>query len=187
MSTEVVREELHHRQIDLRFYSRSDGLYEVEGRLIDTKTHAFKRQLSTEDTPAGDPIHDIQVRLVLDETLMVHDAIAIMDATPFATCTGAANTLSPLKGMRIGQGWNSRIREHLAGAASCTHILELLGPMATTAFQGMAPKRLALINDPTSEQQRKAKVNSCFAYAGHREVVAQLWPHLHVPSQEKLP
>ena len=187
MSTEVVREELHHRQIDLRFYSRSDGLYEVEGRLIDTKTLPFKRQLSPVDTPAGAPIHNILVRLIVDETLLVHDAVAIMNATPFDTCTGAATTLAPLKGLRIGQGWNTRIREHLSGAASCTHIPELLGPMATTAFQGLAPMRLALINDPANEQQRKAKVNSCFAYAAHREVVAQLWPHLHVPSPDKLP
>ncbi|MDB5890764.1 MAG: hypothetical protein JWP47_1595, partial [Polaromonas sp.] len=44
MAQEVAREEIHHRQVDLRFYGRSDGLYEVVGRLVDTKSQPFRRQ-----------------------------------------------------------------------------------------------------------------------------------------------
>lgn len=181
MAHPVEREELHHRQIDLRFFRRTDGLYEVEGRLVDTKRHAFRRQLHHEDIPAGDPVHDIMVRLVIDDALLVHDAVSVMQTTPFATCLGATSTLGPLKGLRIGEGWIKRVRERLGGAASCTHIVELLGPMASTAFQGLAPQRIARINEPHNEAMRLAKVNSCFAYAAEREVVAQLWPHLHRP------
>lgn len=175
------REELHHRQIDLRFYRRADGLYEVEGRLLDTKREPFRRQLAQQDTPPGTPIHDIVVTLVVDEDLCVHDAWARMAATPFGICPGAADTLAPLKGLSMARGWNKRVRELLGGAASCTHIVELMGPMATTAFQGLAPRRLAKINLPGSEAQRQAKVDSCYAYGAQREVVAQLWPHLHRP------
>ena len=46
--------------------------------------------------------------------------------------------------------------------------------MATTALQ-----RLARINNPENDAQRRAKVDSCYAYAAEREVVAQLWPDLH--------
>ncbi len=182
------REALHHRQIDLRFYRRTDGLYDIEGRLVDTKSHPFRRQLTPEDTPPGVPIHDITVRLVIDEALLVHDAQAWMAATPFAVCGGATQTLVQLKGLRIGKGWNSQVRALLGGAASCTHIVELLGPMATTAFQGLAPQRIAEVNQPGNETQRQAKVDSCYAYAAQREVVAQLWPHLHRPvSTDKEP
>ncbi|KQP23333.1 DUF2889 domain-containing protein [Pseudorhodoferax sp. Leaf267] len=177
----MKREELHHRQIDLRFYRRGDGHYEVVGRLLDTKSHPFRRQLAAGDTPPGTPIHDIAVHLVIDEDMLVHDAFASMEATPFTVCPGATGTLAPLKGLSLRNGWNRQVRELLGGAASCTHIVELLGPMATTAFQGLAPKRLAEINLPGSEAQRLAKVDSCYAYAGEREVVAQLWPHLHRP------
>ncbi|MPM41803.1 hypothetical protein SDC9_88462 [bioreactor metagenome] len=172
------REELHHRQIDLRFYRRRDGLYEVEGRLVDTKQHAFRRQLCAEDTPPGAPLHDITVTLVIDGDMRVIDAMACMRTTPFEVCTGATHTLAPLKGLQLGAGWNRKVRDLLKGAASCTHIVELLGPMATTAFQGLAPQRLAALNDPANEHLHRARVNSCFAYADHREVVAQLWPHL---------
>jgi len=184
MSADVEREEIHHRRIDLRFYSRSDGLYEVEGRLVDTKSHPFRRQLADEDMPTGVPLHDIVVRLVIDEAMLVHDARAVMQATPFTVCAGAVNTLAPLKGLNISAGWNKRVRDLLGGAASCTHIVELLGPMATTAFQGLAPQRLARINAPGNEHERAGKVDSCYAYAAEREVVAQLWPQLHRPASE---
>jgi len=180
----IEREELHHRQVDLRFYRRSDGLYEVTGKLVDRKTHPFKRQLAAEPTPPGTPVHDITVSLVLDEDLVVQDASAVMDVTPYRVCPGATGTLAPLKGLQIGAGWNRKVRDLLGGAASCTHIAELLGPMATTAYQGLAPKRMAAINNPGNEKQRLAKVNSCYAYAAHREVVARLWPELHVPQQD---
>jgi Protein of unknown function (DUF2889) len=181
---DVEREEMHHRQIDLRFYKRSDGLFEVEGRLVDTKTHPFRRQLASEDTLPGTALHDITVRLVLDDSLHVRDAVAFMPVTPFAVCTGATKTLTVLKGLRIGAGWNKRVRELLGGAASCNHIAEMLGPMATVALQGLAPQRQAAFNDPANEALRLGKVNSCFAYAAHREVVARLWPHLHKPSAD---
>ncbi len=179
MSVEPDREEIHHRQVDLRFYKRSDGLYEVEGRLLDTKSHPFRRQLADDDMPPGTPLHDIVVRLVIDENMQVHDVQASMQATPFAVCTGAGETLRPLRGLSIGAGWNKRVRELLGGAASCTHIVELLGPMATTAFQGLAPQRLARMNSPGYDSERAGKVNSCYAYSDQREVVARLWPHLH--------
>lgn len=170
----VTREELHHRDVDLRFFRRSDGLFEVEGRLVDTKSHPFRRLLAEKDTPSGQHLHDITVRLVLDSELQVHAADAEMRATPFKICAGAAGTLQPLVGLRIGAGWNKHVRELLGGAASCTHIVELLGPMATTAIQGLAPQRMATIDDPGNDAQRRSWVDSCYAFAADREVVARL-------------
>ncbi|MEP6601934.1 MAG: DUF2889 domain-containing protein, partial [Nitrospirota bacterium] len=102
MSTDAVtREELHHREVDLRFFRRSDGLFEVEGRLIDTKSHPFRRLLTEIDAPPGQHLHDITVRLVLDSELQVHAANAEMRATPFNICPGAAGALQSLAGLRI--------------------------------------------------------------------------------------
>ena len=177
MADEITRQELHHRQIDLRFFQRSDGLYEVEGHLVDRKTLPFRRLLQDRDMPAGAALHDILVRLVVDDSLLVHDASATMSATPFGICPEAANTLAPLKGLRIGAGWNKRVRELLGGAASCTHIVEILGPMATTVHQGLAPQRLARMTLAGSNEQQ-SKIDSCYAYGRDREVVARLWPNL---------
>jgi hypothetical protein len=173
MSTE--RRELHHRQIDMRFFQLADGLFEIEGRLVDRKTLPFRRLLHESDIPAGTALHDIVVRLIVDESLLVHEASASYAASPFQICREAANTLAPLKGLRIGEGWNKRVRELLKGAASCTHIVELLGPMATTAIQGLAPQRLARMAQPGNEEM-KSRIDSCYAYGKDREVVAKLWP-----------
>jgi hypothetical protein len=178
------REEIHRRQIDLRFYKRVDGLYEVEGTLVDTKSHPFRRQLAQEDTLPGEPLHDMTLRLVLDESLCVRDVVASMRATPFDVCQGATKTLAPLKGLCIGSGWQRKIREVLSRPASCLHFVELLGPMATTALQGVAPLRLARLNSPEGDREREARVDSCHGYAAHREVVARLWPELHRPVRE---
>lgn len=187
MSEDHQRQELHHRQLDLRFFRRSDGLYEVEGSLVDTKSQPFRRQLASRDTPPGEPLHDMTLILVLDETLEVKDVSARMRATPFTVCSGASQTLAPLKGLRIGPGWNQKVRELLRGAASCSHLMELLGPMATTTLQGLAPQRLARLNEPGRMQERQAKVDSCYAYAAHREVVGVLWPDLHQPASTAAP
>lgn len=183
----VPRAEHHHRQIDLRFYHREDGLYEVEGRLIDRKAVPFRRQLADGDLPPGVPLHDITVTLVFDSAMRVHDAQARMRATPFDICPGAEGTLAPLIGLQMAGGWNKQVRALLRGARSCTHIVELLGPLATTAYQGLAPLRLAQINQPENEAQRLAKVDSCYAYAGERSVVARLWPELHRSSPPAQP
>jgi hypothetical protein len=174
----LTREELHHRQVDIRFYRRSDKTYEVTGRLLDTKMHPFRRQLATHDSPAGAALHDIVVELIVDEDLRVLSASARPAVTPFALCREAADTLHPLVGLRIGPGWNKQVRDLLKGAASCTHMVELLGPMATTVFQGTAPQRLARLNDPAHAAERAGKVDSCYAYSAEREVIAQLWPDL---------
>ena len=181
MTDSITREELHHRKIDLRFYKRSDGLYEVVGKMMDTKSHPFKLQLRDEPLPAGTAIHLMVLTLVVDEYLTVKDIKAEMKATPFGVCLGAQNTLSGVIGLQIGPGWTKKIKDLLGGSASCTHLMELLGPMATTAFQGMAPQRLQAVDRPENEHMRVGKVNSCYAYAEHREVIAQLWPELYRP------
>ncbi|WP_228898152.1 DUF2889 domain-containing protein [Acidovorax sp. Leaf73] len=179
MSTDAVtREELHNRGVDMRFYRRSDGLFEVEGRLVDTKTHPFRRLLAEEDAPPGHPLHDITVRLVVDSELQLHAADAKMSATPFDICPEAANALRELVGLSIGAGWNKRVRELLGGVASCTHIVELLGPMATTVLQGIAPLRIVSSDDPEKDAQRRFHVDSCYAFAAKREVVIRLLPRL---------
>ncbi|MGE0312295.1 MAG: DUF2889 domain-containing protein [Lautropia sp.] len=172
----IQREEIHHRQIDLRVYRRSDGCIEVVGSLLDRKRQPFRRQLADEDTPPGTPLHDIVVTLVVDTSLVVREASASMPTTPFPICTGAAQTLAVLEGERVGSGWNRRVRELLGGVKSCTHVVELLGPMATALYQGLAPERLALLNQPGNEAMKQRKVDSCFAYSAEREVVARLFP-----------
>lgn len=132
----VEREELHQRLITMKAWRRVDGMFDVEARLVDTKPFEFQRLIG-ETTPAGAAVHDLWVRLVIDADFVVREITATSDTTPFAICRDATATLAVLVGERIGPGWPKVVRERLRGAAGCTHLSELMAPLATTALQGI--------------------------------------------------
>jgi hypothetical protein len=178
----VDREAVHRRAIDLQAWRRRDGLYDIEAHLVDTKSAPFMRALNPEPIPAGEPLHDLWVRLVIDDHFLVHDAIAASDVTPFPVCREATGSLKVLVGECIGAGWSKLVKERLRGAAGCTHLMELLMPLATVAIQAMVPitQQRPLRTDANG---RPRKIDSCYAYAAEREVVKALWPQFHGPSR----
>ena len=170
----VPRDELHLRRIELRGYRRRDGLYDIEARMVDTKTDELRLADGTL-VPRGQALHDMSVRMVVDEALTVVDIVASTDASPFGICREATDTLKTMKGLRIAHGWSQAVRERLSGRRGCTHLTELLGPLATVAFQTLSQVRQA---KPTAVDAngRPLKIDSCYAYASDREVVKRLWP-----------
>jgi len=62
---------LHTRNIEMRGYRRDDGLFEIEGRVTDVKTESMKRLDGGREFLPGVPVHDMWVRLVVDEDLEV--------------------------------------------------------------------------------------------------------------------
>ena len=178
LPSSTERELMHVREIDLRGYRRKDGLYDIEARVTDRKEHAFRRPATDLDVPPHTPLHDMWVRLVVDEDLLVHDIVAVTDASPHPACPEAAATLAELKGARIGPGWNRLVKERLGGRKSCTHLMELLAPLATAAFQTLSPIRLAR-PDVLSPSGEPIKIDSCYAYARDGALVKRLWPRHH--------
>ncbi len=174
----LEREEIHQRQITMRAYRRVDGLYEIEGRVVDNKPIEFVAPLTNRVLAPGQSIHDLWIRLVIDDEFLIHDVIASSDATPFGICKQAPPTLEVMKGERIGAGWSKLVRSKLKGAASCTHLMELLGPMATTAYQALWPV-VRTRPDPLDANGRPTKIDSCYAYASNREVTLKLWPKFY--------
>ena len=169
----VPRDELHFRRIELRGYRRHDGLYDIEARMVDTK--ATDLTLDVRHVPAGEPLHDMSVRLVIDEDLNVIDIVASTDASPFGVCREATATLQVMKGLRIGHGWSQITRERLGGPQGCTHLTELLAPLATVAFQTLSQVRQAKPT-PVDAYGKPRKIDSCYAYASNREIVQRRWP-----------
>lgn len=178
LSSPVARSEIHHRVIDMHAYARSDGLYDVEAHLVDTKPFSFTRFSTSDPWPAGAPLHDLWLRLTLDEDFVVKAVEAASDVTPFGVCKEAENTLGVLVGERIARGWSSRVKELLRGAASCTHLMEMLIPIGTTAMQGI---RAMQSDRNTNIAAQVQKIDSCYAYGSQREVVKRLWPQRYVP------
>ncbi|MBU68639.1 MAG: hypothetical protein CL858_24895 [Cupriavidus sp.] len=175
LSPPTHRKTIHHRLINMQAFRRDDGLFDIEAHLVDTKPFAFARVSNPAPLPAGEPLHDLWVRVTVDGNFFIHGIEAASDATPYSLCKEAETTLQSLIGERMASGWSSRVKEKLRGAASCTHLMELLIPIATTAFQGImgAERDGQKVVDVSKVAVR---LDSCYAYARDRSVVKTYWP-----------
>jgi hypothetical protein len=185
LSKAAPRELLHQRRIQVRGYRRTDGLYDIEGHLTDTKPYAIDSEHSS--VPAGAPLHGMWMRLTIDDGMTIVASEACTEFGPFATCSGGAASYMRLVGLTIKPGFLRAANDRLAGAAGCTHIREMLQQVATTAFQAMWPvrsRRHAGQEPETRRADRKddgsiALVGTCYAYASDGPVVQARWPHLY--------
>jgi hypothetical protein len=165
----VAREPLHRRRIDIQGYKREDGLYDIEGHLVDTKPYDFK--LAAGVRRAGEPVHSMWLRITVDQTLTIVDAAAAMDAMPYVDhCDEIVPAYRKLVGLAIRPGYHQKLKELLGGVHGCTHITELAGILATAAFQTMAGQRL---QDP---DRKPFQIDRCHALAVTSPVVGRYYP-----------
>ena len=180
ISLPLERREIHQRTIDVKAFLREDGLYDIEAHLIDRKPFDFWRVQRDEPVPAGQPLHDLRLRVTVDRDLVVREIGAASDTTPFDLCREAEHTLSGLVGERIASGWSSKVKNLLRGAAGCTHLMEMLITMATPGLQGV--RGLVRQRRPASENTGiEKKLNTCYAYSSERTVVKMYWPEYYRP------
>jgi len=166
----------HIRTITLNGYQRDDGWVDVEAHLLDQKTYSFDSDLRGH-VEALTPLHDMWLRLTIDESMSVREVAASIDASPHAICPAIVASFQKLKGEKVKAGWNQRVRQLFGGIAGCTHLMELLGPLATVAYQTIgathAQARVNLNHDPQRLPQR---INSCHAFAQNGPIVKMRWP-----------
>jgi hypothetical protein len=85
-----------------------------------------------------------------------------VQASPYACCADVTPFYSRLVGLRLVTGFAAAVRERLGGPAGCTHLTELLSPMATTAFQTIVAGRARRVRgEPASLREHGALLNSC--------------------------
>ena len=182
LSSPVKRRHLHTRTVTFEGFAREDGLWDIEGQVIDVKTYGFPNE-DRGRIEAGEPLHDMRVRLTIDTDLCVHKVEAATQASPFRICPEIAPNYRKLEGAVIGPGWRARIREVAGGRDGCTHISELLAAMATAAFQTLYAERERRVGEtpiPTSGK-RPRWVDSCYALRDDGEVVRRRWPQYARP------
>ena len=167
----------HRRTVECCGYQRDDGLWDIEARMLDIKTETVPLPLRG-DVPAGEPFHDIGIRVTLDQQMLIHAVEAFIDYSPFELCRGVAASFKQLEGTRIGPGWQRKCKELLGGHRGCTHLNELLQPVATTAIQTLWP------NSDIEVMKLGAgiMINSCQSWAQNSEVIQELLPEHYKPS-----
>lgn len=179
LSDPPPRREIHQRTIRMQAYARDDGLFDIEAHLVDTKPFTFQRISAAVPLSAGRPLHDLWVRMTVDLDYVVRGIEAASDVTPWGICKQAEATLAVLIGERIERGWAAKVKELLRGAASCTHLMEVLLPLASTALQGM---RAVHPDRKVGAEAIRPVIDSCYAYGRDREIVQSFLPSRRDPA-----
>jgi len=165
----AAREPLHTRAIEIKGYKRADGLFDIEGRLADTKSYDFK--LAAGVRRAGEAVHGMWLRITIDRTLTIVDAEAAMDAVPYVGyCEAIEPHYRKLVGLAIRPGYHRKLKELFGDVRGCTHISELAGALATAAIQTLAGQRVQ------APDQRPFPLDRCHALDSTKPAVAKYYP-----------
>jgi hypothetical protein len=169
---------MHTRAIECKGYEREDGLWDIEAHLVDTKTYAHTRRHGGHARQPGEPVHNMWLRLTIDLDMKIHAAEARTDDGPYPTCGDITRNFESLAGVKIGPGWRREIAVRLGGIKGCTHLVELLGPLGTTAFQATGRARQA--REAGKPVHRKPyQLNACHIYKDDSEAVRERWPDFY--------
>lgn len=177
----------HRRSITLEVYERADGCWEVDARLLDVKTHDWG--MATGVRPAGSPVHDLHLRLVVDEKFNVVDAGSHSEWMPYPDHCGrhgaeaeAGDAYSRLIGLNLRLGFRQGVKERLAGVLGCTHLTDLSQAIPTAVIQAFAGRKN---HTPEGTRaitgQRPFQIDRCHALASDGGAVMQFYPHWYRP------
>lgn len=190
LSPAAPRQLAHTRVVTCQGFERDDGLWDIEGQIVDTKPYSFPNKDRGGILAAGEPLHSMRIRLTIDTTMLIHAAEQSTEHSPYNYCHEVEHFCKKLIGERIGPGWTRKVKTLMGGSAGCTHITELLGPVATTAFQTLVKARMkhtdkekadendnsAANNDAKKTKERPFLLNTCHALQAHSPVVKVQWP-----------
>ena len=126
LSPAAPRKHMHTRDIQCCGYEREDGLWDIEGHLVDTKSFATTARDTGRARQPGEPIHNMWLRLTIDLDMKIHDAEAVTDASPYQLCPSITPNFKKLIGITIGPGWRKKMLEHLGDVKGCKHLEELM-------------------------------------------------------------
>ena len=170
---------MHRRSVECIGYLRDDGLWEVEARLVDTKPFAQRDRYRGLLQP-GEPVHDIALRLAVDDRMTIIEAESTMRATPYPTCIEVEPILQRLVGERIGKGWRELVRQKIGRLETCTHLAELLGPAVTALFQtmsyGKTPEHHDSLDSQRNAGERPFFIGGCHSWRTDGPIVAEMFP-----------
>ncbi len=179
-ATPIGRKPIHTRHVICDAFLREDGLIDVEGEMRDIApdgTDLYFRQVAP-----GGPIHHMRIVMTVGTDLVIHSVRAQTHEAPSHHCREIEKAYDSLAGLEIGLGFMLGLKARVGGVKGCTHLTEMLGPMATTAIQA----RLGMErHDQTwrkwrfesdEPMPRPRLVDSCHTYREDGEAIQILWP-----------
>ena len=173
----ISRTLAHTRRLRFEAYKRADGLWDLEAHLTDIKP--FDYRLSSGIRPAGQPVHDMWIRLTIDWRLAIVDALVLVEAMPY---TGACSAIAQeygrdLVGLNLGRGFRKAVQARFAKVAGCTHLNEILAQFPTAAIQTMAGERVD--NENEDDGSKPFQLDQCHALDTRGATVQRYYPRWH--------
>lgn len=167
------RQPIHSRNINCTGYLRDDQLWDIEAILVDTKDYYFETIERGTLTP-GEPVHHLTVCVTLNDAFTIRNVHTEMTTTPFQLCKQVPPRMNRIVGITIGKGWIKQVQEVLGGTQGCTHLIEMLKVIATTAYQTIHPYRIKDSHGP--KIIHPSIVDQCQGFASDGNVVQQHFP-----------
>lgn len=168
------RRPVHLRRITCEGFLRDDGLIDIEGVLVDTKPEPMR--LVTKTVPVGEPIHQMRLRLTVDRERRIVDARAFSEHNPYPACAEVEAGYRRLIGLHIGPGFTCQVKRLLRGVEGCTHMTELLPPMASTVFQVIWGDSGVATNGEALAAQGSSPLGGCHALRLDGHIVKTYFP-----------
>ncbi len=173
------RELVHHRRIDSAGYQRADGLWDIEGSLIDTKGFTVNSRWRG-PLPPGTPVHHMVMRLLIGEDRVIRSVEVHIDGSPYAMCKAVEPNVQGLVGLTIGPGFTKAVQERIDRLDACTHTMTLLHTLAATAMQTMASRHRGRSDGPDtgvfgpSTPGHHPLIGTCHAYRPDSPIAREL-------------
>jgi Protein of unknown function (DUF2889) len=175
----------HRRQIDVQVYSRGDGFWEVDATIIDIKSR--DALLAGQVRAAGTPVHDMLLRLVVDERLNVVEAGSSTRWMPYTgQCDEHGDVYARLVGLNLLQGFRAALRERVGGVLGCTHLTELAQVLPTAVVQAFAGDVIDTRGDQAGAA-RPFQIDRCHALRSDGHAVRTHYPRWYRPVAQATP
>jgi hypothetical protein len=180
----ISRQRLHQRSISYEGFRRDDGLFDIDAHLVDAKDHDF--DLMTGTRPAREAVHDMWVRVTIDDKFVVHAIEVRTESMPYPNaCDRIEPDYAKLVGANLTDGFRRRLHADMGGIRGCTHVTELIGSLPTAAVQTFAGLKGEVEGDVKPFQ-----LDRCHALASTTETVRSYYPKWYTgpatqPPQER--
>lgn len=170
----------HRRCIDVQVFARGNGLWEVDALITDTRTQDTLP--SGRHRPAGTPIHEMLLRLVVDSQLNITEAGSETRWMPYmGTCQHHGDAYARLVGLNLMNKFREALRERVGGVLGCTHITELAQTLPTAVVQALAGD----VIDVRGQGEGAAKpfqIDRCHALRSDGDTVREHYPRWYRPN-----
>jgi Protein of unknown function (DUF2889) len=164
----------HRRQIDVQVFSRGNGLWEVDALLTDVKTRVAN--MSNGPRPPGTPIHEMLLRLVVNQQLDILEAGSETRWMPYTgICNEHGDAYAKLVGLNLLKNFRGAVRERLGGVLGCTHITEMAQVLPTAVVQAFAGEVIDTRGDSEGAEQ-PFQIGRCHALRNDGPAVRQFYP-----------